>query len=99
MTNVIQFSKKTTFERLLLDEKSTVTNLAEGFCFRYHIPKQERQLVTFFSGLSCSNNFEAVISWVRNQFIKSGATSEAELREEVEIKFEIMIEQLYMNNI
>ena len=52
MTNVIQFNRKTTFERLCLDEDSTVINFGEGFCFRYKIPKHEKQLVTYFGGLS-----------------------------------------------
>ena len=87
MTNVIQFNRKTTFERLCLDEDSTVINFGEGFCFRYKIPKHEKQLVTYFGGLSSSDNFEAIISWVRSQIIKSDATNEVELIDEVESKF------------
>lgn len=95
MTNVIQFNKKTTSERLWLDEDSAVINLAEGLCFRLGIPKYERQLVTMFSGLSVLNNFEAITSWVREQIIKSDATTEIDLINEVENNFKSKIEQLY----
>lgn len=95
MSNVIQFNKETTSERLWLDEDSAVINLSEGFCFRYRIPKHERQLVATFGGLSNSDNFESIVSWVRRQIIKSDAMNEVDLRDEVENKFRSKIEQFY----
>lgn len=95
MTNLLQFNRKTTFERLGLDVNQIEINLSEGLCFRFGIPRNERQLVTFFGGLSSSNNFEAILCWVHEQIIRSDAISEAELLDEIEDKFSGKIEQLY----
>ena len=95
MTILYAINNKSTFERLQLEVNSTVSNLGEGLCFRFGIPKYERHLVTFFGGLSHSDNYEAISNWVYEQIISSEATNKDELSDEIENKFSAKLSELY----
>ncbi|KZY46062.1 MULTISPECIES: hypothetical protein [unclassified Oleiphilus] len=95
MTMLYVVDNKNTFERLQLEVDSTVGNLGEGLCFRFGIPKYERQLVTFFGSLSNSDNYAAVSNWVYEMIISSEAITQAELTEEIESKFNARLSELY----
>ena len=95
MTILYAINNKSTFERLQLEVNSTVSNLGEGLCFRFAIPKYERQLVTFFGGLSSSNNYEAISNWVYEQIKSSEATNKDGLSDEIENIFSAKLSELY----
>lgn len=84
-------NKETTYLHFGLDITLIVMNLSEGLCFRYSIPKHEKQLITYFNGLTCHSNFAAVINWVYDRVMVSEAQTEIELIEEIDGKFDALL--------
>lgn len=84
-----------TFKRLSIEPHIIVANIGEGLCFRYGIPRRDKQLVTFFGGIACHDNYEAILNWVYQQIMSSESMDVKDLSDEIENKFSAKLADLY----